>query len=211
MDFLIEALGFLGGVIGTIQAFPQAMRIRKLGHGFGVSIISWSMMYARSVAWLGYSIATLLTPLILSNFIAAVAGAMVVVALMKSKPANWALLIGGGLALVAAFALLPADITNPVLLFVTLFVRVPQLAKTWQTRNSGKVSAISISSLALSLISLACWLVYFVVREQHFLVLTTSIALIFTLLISGIEYYAMRKNKTLLHQTGAALAATTNQ
>ena len=204
MDFVIEALGFAGGVIGTVQAFPQAIRIRKLGHGFGVSIASWAMMYARSAAWLGYSIATLLTPLILSNLVATIAAALVVVALMEKKPANWAGLIGGGLALIAAFAVLPVEITNPVLLFVTLFVRVPQLVKTWQTRNSGKVSAMSMSSLALSVISLGCWLIYFVAREQHFLLLTTSIALGFTLVISAIEYYAMRNNKALLSQTETA-------
>lgn len=199
-DFLIQALGFLGGAIGTIQAFPQAWRIRKLGHGFGVSVTSWILMYARSAAWLGYSFAALLLPLILSNVLATVAAALVVVALMAHSLKNWLLLVGGGSAIALAFALLPMEFTNPILLFITLFVRVPQLRKTWQLRRSGRVSAMSMGSLALSLASLLSWEIYFIALNQSFLILTTSIALVFTLAISAIEYYAMRLTKNAVRK-----------
>jgi uncharacterized protein with PQ loop repeat len=36
-----EVVGFIAGALGMFFGLPQALRVRRLGHGRGVSLISW--------------------------------------------------------------------------------------------------------------------------------------------------------------------------
>ena len=40
-----ELVGFIAGALGMFFGLPQALRVRRLGHGRGVSLISWSLHF----------------------------------------------------------------------------------------------------------------------------------------------------------------------
>jgi len=46
-----EVVGFIAGGIGIFFGLPQALRVRKLGHGRGVSLISWTLQFAVAASW----------------------------------------------------------------------------------------------------------------------------------------------------------------
>ena len=53
---LAEFFGFVAAALGVLQALPQTLRVRRLGHGRGVSLAMWLMMTGSSSVWLGYGL-----------------------------------------------------------------------------------------------------------------------------------------------------------
>ena len=53
-----EVVGFIAGGIGIFFGLPQALRVRKLGHGRGVSLISWTLQFAVAASWATYGFAS---------------------------------------------------------------------------------------------------------------------------------------------------------
>ena len=78
----VEILGFIGGAIGIFIGLPQALHVRKLGHGEGVSLSAWSLMFAMYCAWAFYGIRISSPSAALSNFITLLVVAGVVIALI---------------------------------------------------------------------------------------------------------------------------------
>ena len=75
-------------------------------------------------------------------------------------------------------------------LIVLTASRLPQLIRTWLNRESAKPTAVSVSSLVVSLTSMGFWLSYAILTGNTLVVFTTlcaiSIALLTALLESNI-------------------------
>lgn len=189
---IAEIFGFAAAVQGVLQGWPQARKVRSLGHASGVSLAMWIMMTVSSGAWLGYGLRTASPSLIVSTVATGAINANVVLAISNNRAGLAARVVGIFVAVTAAAALLPVWIVNPLLFFFTLS-RAPQVARSWRTRRAGGGStAVSIGSNALSLGCLLCWMAYSVLLASPTLIATTAISLILNVVVIWLE----RSNST---------------
>lgn len=186
-----EVFGFLGGALGVVVALPQALRIRKLGHGQGVSLVMWLITLVVNASWLGYGIILQSPSLVISNIIGFATSSLVVAALLNRGWMTWpAMYLAGGLWLLLELQFSINAITA-FLIALTLY-RLPQLIKSVKNLRLGLESAVSMKSLFVSLSALTCWMIYSVASGRPQLVLTTSSALVMTLAITTLEIFTAR-------------------
>lgn len=182
-----EIFGFAAAVQGVLQGWPQARKVRALGHSSGVSLAMWVMMTASSAAWLGYGLRTASPSLIASTVATGVINTNVVLAISNDRAGLAARMAGIFVGVTAAAALLPLWVVNPLLFFFTLS-RVPQVLRSWKSRRTGAGStAVSFASNALSLGCLTCWMVYSVLLASPTLIGTTAIALSLNVVVIWLE------------------------
>ena len=185
--FWAEFFGFIAAVLGVIQAWPQARKIRQLGHGHGVSVTMWVLMTGSSAAWLGHGIRLGSPSLIASTVASAVMNVLVVLALTTSPKTVLVRFVVLSAVVVIAMATLPLWATTPVLFAFTLS-RVPQIARSWKLKRQGiPGSAVSMGMLGLSVASLLAWEVYSILWKSWVLVGTTTLALTSVLLVAYLE------------------------
>jgi uncharacterized protein with PQ loop repeat len=184
---LAEWFGFMGGALGIAQGIPQVVRLRRLGHGLGVSWASRLMMVSSSAAWMAYGIREGSPAMIVTNLISLLIEAYVVVLLAGLAPsaiANMAVIIGASLAVPL---LLPLVVVSVVMFGFTLS-RAPQIVRSYRTRRDGlQQSAVSMGSLVTSVVSLLCWTVFSVLSQRPLLVGTTTLAMSTTLAVAYLE------------------------
>jgi uncharacterized protein with PQ loop repeat len=65
--------------------------------------------------------------------------------------------------------------------------RLPQLIRTFRNRKTADPTAVSISSLAISLASMAFWFAYAIINANTLVIITTIIAVSITLATAIIE------------------------
>ena len=185
--FWAEFFGFVAAVLGVIQAWPQARKIRQLGHGHGVSVAMWVLMTGSSAAWLGHGIRLGSPSLIASTVASAFMNVLVVLALTTSPKIVLIRFVVLSTAVVVAMATLPLWATTPVLFAFTLS-RLPQIARSWKLKKQGiPGSAVSMGMLGLSIASLFAWEVYSILWKSWVLVGTTTLALTSVLLVAYLE------------------------
>jgi len=68
---LIEYLGFAAGAITTISFLPQVIRVFRLKSAREISMLFTTLLLLGLIAWLAYGILRGLTPVIVSNAVAA--------------------------------------------------------------------------------------------------------------------------------------------
>lgn len=184
---LAEIFGFAAAVQGVLQGWPQARKVRALGHSTGVSLAMWMMMTASSAAWLGYGLRTASPSLIASTVATGIINANVVLAISNDRAGLAARMAGLFAGVTAAAALLPLWAVNPLLFFFTLS-RVPQVLRSWKSRRAGAAgTAVSFASNALSLGCLTCWMAYSVLLASPTLIGTTAIALTLNVVVIWLE------------------------
>lgn len=182
-----ELFGFAAAIQGVLQGWPQARKVRMLGHSTGVSLAMWVMMTASSAAWLGYGIRTASPSLIASTVATGMINGNVVIAISNDRSGLVARMVPVFVVVTVGATLLPTWVVTPVLFFFTLS-RVPQVARSWKTRRTGGgTTAVSFVSNALSIGCLVCWMVYSVLLQSPTLVGTTSIALTLNLVVVWLE------------------------
>lgn len=185
--FWAEVFGFIAAVLGVLQAWPQARKIRQLGHGHGVSLTMWVLMTGSSAAWLGHGIRLGSPSLIASTVASAGMNLLVVLALTQSPRVVVARFVVISTAVVIATATLPLWFTTPVLFAFTLS-RLPQIARSWKSKKQGVPgSAVSMGMLILSIVCLLAWEVYSILWRSWVLVGTTTVALITVLVVAFLE------------------------
>jgi len=185
--FWAEFFGFVAAVLGVMQAWPQARKIRVLGHGHGVSITMWVLMTGASAAWLGHGIRIGSPSLIASTIASAVMNLTVVLALTSSPRivVMRFLVLSSSTALL--IAILPLWITTFVLFAFTLS-RIPQVLQSWNSkRHKVPGSAVSMGMIALNVACLLAWGVYSIIWNSPVLIGTTTIALVLALLVAYLE------------------------
>lgn len=79
----MELLGYLAGILTTLNAVPQLVKILRTGCANDVSVLSWSMLAAGSGLWVVYGITINSVPLILFDGIAFVLRMLVVVKIVQ--------------------------------------------------------------------------------------------------------------------------------
>jgi hypothetical protein len=79
-----ELLGFIGGGIGMFYGLPQALRIRRLGHGIGVSLNTWLLTFGVSTSWAAWGFGANSPSALIMNICGALVNGSVVVAIMPS-------------------------------------------------------------------------------------------------------------------------------
>lgn len=182
-----EVFGFIAAVLGVIQAWPQARRVRRLGHSQGVSIVMWSMMVGSSAAWLGYGI-RISSPSLIASCTAGAFMNMNVVLAVFGRPKVVVPRFAAIFAVVmAAIVWLPQAIIT-VLLLTSNLSRVPQVVRSWKSKRDGvRDSAVSVGWMVTGLVGLVCWEVYSVLFKSFTLVASTTLAFVLALAVAWFE------------------------
>lgn len=155
----VELVGLMGGAFGLSVAAPQALRVRKLGT-FGVSRTTWMLMYASFCSWLGYGIRESSISQAVTNGIALLLGAWLLVALLKGEPWRWPFIVGVVVLAPLVITLVPVAVMWAILLSFSA-TRWPQVVRSWQAwRQRPPIPAVSTLTWTLSLGSAALWLAY---------------------------------------------------
>jgi len=184
---LAEVFGFVAAVLGVLQAWPQTVRVRRLGHGRGVSLAMWLMMTGSSSVWLGYGLRIGSPSLIVSTLATGAMNMTVVLALRAGSRGTLPGMVLGFAAGTAAIALMPPWFAAPVLYAFTLS-RMPQVVRSWKSRRDGVTgSAVSLGSVGMSMACLLCWEVYSVLHASPVLIGTTTAALCTNIAVAWLE------------------------
>lgn len=188
---LAEILGFMGGTIGILQGVPQALRIRRLGHADGVSLSHWYFLTTQFAAWVGFGLRVDSPAIWVTNALTFATSAAVIFGIQSSK------LKAGAYSLLLATAAATFTWFGPGLLvdwFLIAMVasRLPQLIRTFRNRKTADPTAVSISSLAISLASMAFWFAYAIINANTLVIITTIIAVSITLATAIIERQIMK-------------------
>ena len=149
-----EVVGFIAGGLGMFFGLPQALRVRRLGHGRGVSLISWLLLFGTSTCWGAYGFDIKSPSVLLTNIGAALVKASVIMAIMKNNLKSIVLLSVYASALSALILNLPSAIVSTILILV-IFAQAPQIVKSYKNLHAGADTAVSISGLSVSSLSIA--------------------------------------------------------
>ncbi|MEY2966286.1 MAG: hypothetical protein RLY50_336, partial [Actinomycetota bacterium] len=178
---------FIAGGLGIVTGIPQAQRVRALGHGRGVSLMSWFVIASANSAWFGYGVRIDAPAVSVSNFLTLLVTVTVIVSLAGatvSTVSKIAAIVAG--SSIAAWGL-PTALVSVAMIGFTLS-RAPQVLESWRSKkNNAPGTAVSIPSLVVSLSSLLLWGAYSVAVDKPFLVLTTGIALLLAVAIAWLE------------------------
>lgn len=80
----------------------------------------------------------------------------------------------------------PIAVANVVMVVLT-GSRLPQLIRTWFNRATAKATAVSVSSLVVSLASMSFWMAFAILTQNALVVVTTCVAIAIALSTAMIE------------------------
>ena len=189
--FSIEIFGFIGGALGIFFGLPQALRIRRLGHGRGLSLISWLLQLGVATSWATYGFDKNSPSLLATNMAAALINASVVWVILDNRLRSIftiTTLVAGVAGLVL---MLPASIAS-VLLISLVFAQSPQVFKSYKNIKIGKESAVSVVAMSVSALSGIFWIIYAANIADPLLVLCNAIVLLNNILIIVLEIIGKR-------------------
>jgi uncharacterized protein with PQ loop repeat len=187
-----ELLGFIGGGIGMFYGLPQALRIRRLGHGIGVSLNTWLLTFGVSTSWAAWGFGANSPSALIMNICGALVNGSVVVAIMPSTRRAIIYLLAITAVLWFLILTLPDAIVS-ALLIALVFCLVPQVLESFRSLRNGTTSAVSIRALAVALLSNIFWIAYAFVREIHLVFLTSGIAMTMIFIVMALELLVQRK------------------
>lgn len=187
-----ELLGFIGGGIGIFYGVPQALRIRRLGHGTGVSLPTWLLTFGVSTSWAAWGFGVHSPSALIMNIGGAVVNGSVVVAIMPSLRKAILSLISITVVLWFLVLALPDAIVS-VLLTALVFFLAPQVVTSFRTLRDGMISVVSMKALTVSMMSNVFWIAYGLVTKIYLILLTSGIAMTMILIVMTLELLAQRK------------------
>jgi len=194
--FSAELVGFIAGALGMFFGLPQALRVRRLGHGRGVSLISWLLQFGVAISWGAYGLDIKSPSVLLTNLGAALINASVIVAIMRNNLKSISTLLAYTGVLTALVLLLPSFLVSTLLISL-VFAQSPQIIKSYKNISGGKDSAVSITALSVSSFSIALWFIYAVMVSDLLIKVSTIIS--FTSMISIIALELIGKRKRALN------------
>ena len=196
--FSIEIFGFIGGALGIFFGLPQALRIRRLGHGRGLSLISWLLQLGVATSWATYGFDKNSPSLLATNMAAALINASVVWVILDNRLRSILTITTLMVAVAGLVLMLPASIAS-VLLISLVFAQSPQVFKSYKNIKIGKESAVSVVAMSVSALSGIFWIIYAVGISDPLLVLCNAIVLLNNILIIILEIVGKRSRalKTL--------------
>jgi uncharacterized protein with PQ loop repeat len=170
-----ELVGFIAGGLGIFFGVPQALRVRKLGHGRGVSLISWTLQFGVAISWAAYGFDAQSPSVLLTNLGAAIVNASVVMAILRNNLKSLSLLAIYATFLVTLILVLPSALVS-TLLVALVFAQSPQVVKSFKNLSIGKDSAVSVGALSVSSFSIVLWFIYAVMADDSLIKVSTSVA-----------------------------------
>jgi uncharacterized protein with PQ loop repeat len=194
--FSAELVGFIAGALGMFFGLPQALRVRRLGHGRGVSLISWLLQFGVAISWGAYGLDIKSPSVLLTNLGAALINASVIVAIMRNNLKSISTLLAYAGVLTTLVLLLPSFLVSTLLISL-VFAQSPQIIKSYKNISGGKDSAVSITALSVSSFSIALWFIYAVMVSDLLIKVSTIIS--FTSMISIIALELIGKRKRALN------------
>ena len=189
--FSAELLGFIAGGLGMFFGLPQALRVRKLGHGRGVSLISWMLQFGVATSWAAYGFDIDSPSVLLTNVGAGLVNASVIFAIIRNNVKTFVILLGYAAGLSALILNLPSAIVS-ALLIALVFAQSPQIVKSFKNLAIGAESAVSVSALSVSSVSILLWFIYAVLADVPLILLSTTIAVSINISIIVLELIGKR-------------------
>jgi len=196
--FSAELLGFIAGGLGMFFGLPQALRVRKLGHGRGVSLISWMLQFGVATSWAAYGFDIDSPSVLLTNVGAGLVNASVIFAIIRNNVKTLVILSGYAAGLSALILNLPSAIVS-ALLIALVFAQSPQIVKSFKNLAIGAESAVSVSALSVSSVSILLWFIYAVLADVPLILLSTTIAVSINISIIVLELIGKRRRGKLTY------------
>jgi uncharacterized protein with PQ loop repeat len=191
-----ELVGFIAGALGMFFGLPQALRVRRLGHGRGVSLISWMLQFGVATSWAAYGLDIRSPSVLLTNVGAGLINASVIMAVMRNNVKSLSILIAYASLLTTFVLVLPSFLVSALLISL-LCAQGPQIAKSYKNISAGKDSAVSIVALSVSSFSIFLWFIYAVMVSDSLIMVSTVIS--FSSMISIIILESIGKRKRVLN------------
>jgi uncharacterized protein with PQ loop repeat len=187
-----EVVGFIAGSIGVFFGLPQALRIRKLGHGRGVSLVSWTLQFAVAISWATYGFDAKSPAILMTNLVAAVVNASVIMAILKNNAKSILFLTIYSATWATLVLVLPSALVATLLVALN-FAQSPQIVKSFHNIGAGKDSAVSITALSVSCFSILIWFIYGFMAQDSLIKVSASVALSINTVIIALEIIGKRK------------------
>jgi len=191
-----EVVGFTAGALGMFFGLPQALRVRRLGHGRGVSLISWMLQFGVATSWAAYGLDIRSPSVLLTNVGAGLINASVIVAVMRNNVKSLSILVAYASVLTTLVLVLPSVLVSALLISL-LCAQGPQIIKSYKNISAGKDSAVSIVALSVSSFSIFLWFIYAVMVSDSLIIVSTVIS--FTSMISVIFLESIGKRQRTLN------------
>jgi uncharacterized protein with PQ loop repeat len=191
-----EVVGFIAGALGMFFGLPQALRVRRLGHRRGVSLISWMLQFGVATSWAAYGLDIRSPSVLLTNVGAGLINASVIVAVMRNNVKSLSILVAYASVLTTLVLVLPSFLVSALLISL-LCAQGPQIIKSYKNISAGKDSAVSIVALSVSSFSIFLWFIYAVMVSDSLIIVSTVIS--FTSMISVIVLESIGKRQRTLN------------
>lgn len=191
-----EVVGFIAGALGMFFGLPQALRVRRLGHGRGVSLISWMLQFGVATSWAAYGLDIRSPSVLLTNVGAGLINASVIVAVMRNNVKSLSILVAYASVLTTLVLVLPSFLVSALLISL-LCAQGPQIIKSYKNISAGKDSAVSIVAQSVSSFSIFLWFIYAVMVSDSLIIVSTVIS--FTSMISVIVLESIGKRQRTLN------------
>ena len=187
-----EVVGFIAGGLGIFFGVPQALRVRRLGHGRGVSLVSWTLQFAVAASWATYGFDSKSPSIMFTNLVALLVNASVIMAILKNNVKSISLLIIYAAIWATLILVLPSAAVS-ILLVALNFAQSPQVVKSFHNIRVGKDSAVSITALSVSCFSILIWILYGFMADDSLIKVSALVALSINSLIIVLELIGKRK------------------
>ena len=187
-----EVVGFIAGALGMFFGLPQALRVRRLGHGRGVSLISWLLQFGVATSWATYGFDVKSPSVFLTNLGAGIVNASVIWAIIQNRWKSIAILTSY-VALIATLVLVLPSILVSALLVALVFAQTPQVYKSYKNIRYGKDSAVSIVAISVSSFSIFLWFIYAAMIDDNLIKVSTIISFTTNVAIIALEIIGKRK------------------
>lgn len=187
-----EVVGFIAGALGMFFGLPQALRVRRLGHGRGVSLISWLLQFGVATSWATYGFDVKSPSVLLTNLGAGIVNASVIWAIIQNRWKSIAILTSYVALLATLVLVLPSTLVS-ALLIALVFAQTPQVYKSYKNIRYGKDSAVSIVALSVSSFSIFLWFIYAAMIDDNLIKVSTIISFTTNVAIIALEIIGKRK------------------
>lgn len=186
----IEILGFISGFIGLSVSIPQIMKIIRNRSSAGVNLTMWVFMMISYASWFSYGLRVNSTSQIFTN-IAALSLSCILVFLIAYRK-QFSKLVSAGMILTLVISatvlimLLPYNLMSIILISFGL-TRIFQIRESYVNFNQTKQTNVSLTTHFMIIVSSIGWTIYGLVTELWVNVISSSLLILFSLLIITIE------------------------
>lgn len=158
---MTTALGWLGALLASILALPQAVRLVRSRDTAGVPVLTWQVMLVINLSWAAHGILIGQASQIMSNLIGASASVVVLAVLNSRLPLGWLRILTpvvlGAAALIALDVVFGSTVFGVVVLAPAILLNG---AQTLSLIRDPSVSGVSPVFLVLQTANQLVWAIW---------------------------------------------------